>query len=476
MSQPGVDQSETDGALGVLPEGGGVAFAIVGVSSSGPIDQPAAYGKVSDVVAAYGAGPLVEAAAYYIANYQRPVLVCRCGDATAGAYVGDPTVTGAGTSVPSEDSSEPNDDYDAYVVFDVGGTVGTNGILYRESLDGGQTMSVQKSLGTATTLTLAGSGVGYDLAAGTILAGQTIAQRTTAPAPNATELGTAIDAVKASKIAWEIMLVATPLDATLFDVPATKIADKRHAWVGNTRLPSAGESEATYLSSLSTAFAAKTSTYAELCAGACDLTSGVNSRKYRRPVSFALAAREAASLEHVNIADPNLGGLPGVSIHDALGMLKHHDESNNPGLDDARFSVLRTWVDFEGIHPNRPRLFCAAGSDFYIMPMRRLLNIIHRTAKRYMARRLNQPIEVSRKTGYVKEQELLEMESGCGAAFAAALAGRKTSARLALSRTDKVLSTRKLTGKYRGLPPAYIELAELDGGWENPANLFSLVA
>jgi hypothetical protein len=471
MSQPGVTQTETDGALGVLPEGAGVAFAIVGTSSLGTVDQPAAYSKVSDVVAAFGVGPLVEAAAYYIDNYQRPVLLVKTGGTTAGAYVGAGTFTYlGGTSVFSRTAATiPLDDYEPYVIFDIGGTRGTAGIFYRTSLDGGRTLSASTALGTATSISL-GNGVSYDLAAGTIIAGATIVDRTSAPAANSTELGTAIDAAKASAIPWELMLVTGFLDGTLYDVVNTKIADKHHAWIGTARTPSIGESEATYLAALVTIFSAKSSVYGELCAGACDLTSGVNSRKYRRPVSFAIGALEAASSEEVNIADPNLPSLPGVSIHDSLGILKHHDESNNPGLDDARFSVLRTWVDFNGIFPNRPRLFCSPGSDFYIMPMRRLLNIIHRTAKRYMVRRLNQPTEVNKKTGYVKEQELSEMESGCDAAFSAALAGKKTSARLALSRTDKVLNTRKLTGKYRGLPPAYIELAELDGGFENPAN------
>lgn len=470
MSQPGVNQTETDGALGVLPENGGAAFALVGCCSGGTLNQPAAFAKESDVIAALGVGPLVEAACYYIANYRRPVLVCKSGGATAGAYVSTPTITGAGSSaITVTAATAPYDDYDVYIVFDVGGTRGTDGIIYRWSLDGGQNMSPATKLGTATAIALPNSGVSYDLAAGTILAGQTLAQRTTAPCPNATELGDAIDAVKASKIVWELLMPTCPLSATLADAVAAKIADKRHAWVGSVRMPDVAESEATYLSSLATAFASKAYVYGELCAGACDLTSGVSGRKYRRPVAFAIGAAEASVSQEIDIADPNRGGLPGVSITDERGNPKHHDESLNPGLDDARFSVLRTWDDFQGVYPNRPRLFSSAGSDFYIMPMRRILNLIHRTAKLTVTKRLNQPTEVNKKTGYIREQDLLEIEVLCGAAFSAALAGKKTSARLALSRTDNVLSTHKITGKYRGLPPAYIELADLDGGFENPA-------
>lgn len=470
MSQPAVNQTEIDGALGVLPETGGAAFALVGTCTGGTANVPAAFGRTKDLIAAFGRGPLVDAACYYIENYQRPVLVCKAPGSTPGAYVSTPTVTGAGTSAITDTAATvPEDDFEAYVVFDVGGTRGTTGIVYRYSLDGGRNMSAQVALGTGVVIAIPNSGVSFDLAAGTILAGQTISQRTTAPAPSAAEVGTALDALKANGIVWRTVHITSPIDGTTFDTIATKIADKRHDWVGNSRTPTAAESEATYLAAMVTIFSAKVSTYGVLCFGACDLTA--NGRKLRRPFGFAVAAAEASVSEEVDTADPNRGGLPGVSITDANGNNKHHDESLNPGADDARFCAARTWDDFTGVFINRPRLFSSAGSDFYISPMRRILNLVHKTAKLYMAKRLNQPLEVNPKTGYLRESEASDIELGCNAAFAAALAGKKTSATLAVSRTDNILSTHTLTGSYRDLPPAYIEQANLDGGFINPANV-----
>ena len=75
MTQPQVTITELDGALGVLPPSAGRLTAFVGCSQSGPINVPATFGRVTDLVAAYGLGPLTEAAAYYITVTGRPAVM-----------------------------------------------------------------------------------------------------------------------------------------------------------------------------------------------------------------------------------------------------------------------------------------------------------------------------------------------------------------------------------------------------------------
>ena len=87
------------------------------------------------------------------------------------------------------------------------------------------------------------------------------------------------------------------------------------------------------------------------------MVSGVTRRKYRRPISFDVASNEASVSPHINIAAVTLGPRPGVSITDANGNPKHHDESINPGLDDARFTTFRTWEGRAGVYVNRSRIF-----------------------------------------------------------------------------------------------------------------------
>lgn len=477
MTQPSVNITELDGSVGILPPTSGGLLALLGTSSSGPLDTPATYARIKDVVATFGAGPLVEAAAHAIEVYGRPVVLVRTGQTTAGATSAVTSVA-TGTSVVTIASpTAVYDDWDLYLKIITGGTRGTAGVTFQWSLDGGRTLSPITDLGTAIEFVFPGAGgVKMAFAAGTFVAGDVHTARCTAPQANATELGTAIDALKNTAIFWETLHVVTPISATLFDTIETAFASlltnhKPRWWIGSVRIPAIGETEATYLSSLVSAFSAKATKMGALCAGAVELTSSVSRRKYLRPISFVVAAREASLSEEQNSADVNLGPLSGVSIKDANGNPKHHDESINPGLDDARFTVLRTHVGLAGIYVNRPRLFSPEGSDFRLVPHRRVLNIAHVALYTYFLRRLNKPVRVNPTTGFILEEEALEIEAGARAVLAAVLLARPkaSGATFTLSRTDNLLSTFTLTGQARVVPLAYPETITLDLGFTNPA-------
>lgn len=246
---------------------------------------------------------------------------------------------------------------------------------------------------------------------------------------------------------------------------------KYHAWIGNARIPNESESEATYLGALSTALGAKETKHGALCAGAVKLVSSVSGRQYRRPLSFSYACREASSSEEVNNAAPNLGALIGVSIRDRNGNADEHDESLNPGLDDARFVTARTIDGYQGVYINRPRLFSNPSSDFQLLPHRRVLNLAHDALRVYFTRRLNQPIIVSRATGFILEADALEIEHGALAVLRSVLLAKPKASdvQFRLSRTDNLLSTKTLTGEGRVIPLAYPEFIALDVGFYNPA-------
>lgn len=487
MTQPAVNITELDGALGVLPPSAGALFALIGASTGGTlaVNTPATFAKVRDLVAAAGVGPLVEAAAHYVERYGKPVVIVRTGQTTAGAC-GAVDATGAptGTSVVTENSgTAPFDDYEVRLVVVLGGTIGTGPITLKWSVDGGRTYSPNVSLGTAVFLVLGDTGVRLNFAAGTLVTGEYFTARTTAPQWNGTELGLGLDALIASAAFWELVQIVGPLDSTFFDSIDLKItgaaaAGKFHAWIANTRMPTVGESEATYLSSVSGVYASDVTKHGVLCAGATKLTSSITGRKYKRPIAFVVAAREASVSEEVNTADVNLGTLQGAAIRDDNGNADEHDESLNPGLDDARFCVLRTWEGIPGVYVNRPRLFSSEGSDFQLLPHRRVINLAHAALRVYFIRRLNKPILVDATTGFIAEAEALEIEAGARAVLAGALLAKpKASAVLfTLSRTDNLLSTKTLTGQARVVPLAYPEFINLDLGFFNPALQLQLAA
>lgn len=485
MSQPSVTITEQDGALGVLPPSQGKLLAVVGPASSGTSNAPATFARVKDLVATFTGGPAVEAASHYIDVYGRPVLFVKSAASVAASMTALVSTALGGTSVVTVAASPtPNDDYELVFKVVAGGTIGVAGITYQVSYDGGRSYSPVAALGTANTLLIPNAGgVTLNFAAGTLVAGATFTARATAATYNSSDLGAALDALVASAASWEICQLAAPLDATLFDQVETKFAGlfnagKYRSWIGCTRVPTIGEAESAYLTALSGVFASKSTKRGALYAGACKLTSAVSGRKYKRPVSFSTAAREGSVTEEVDIADLNLGSLPGLSIRDANGNADEHDESLNPGLDDARFGTLRTVDGYQGVYVNRPRIFSPDGSDFQLMSHRRVLDLTHGALRAFFLRRLNKPIRLSKATGFILDSEALEIESGALAVMRSILLAKpKASAvQFSLSRTDNILSTKTLTGTARVLPLAYPEFINLDIGFVNPALLIQQAA
>ena len=480
MTQPQVTITELDGALGVLPPSAGRLHAILGVSSKGSTDVPATFARITDVVAAYGRGPLVEAAARYIAQTGRPVVLVRTGQTVAGSFPGGTAVVfvGTGTSAITVAASPvPDDDFEFAFRVVTGGTIGTEGITFQWSLDNGRTWSPVTALGTATSFVFPDSGgVQIDFAAGTLVADDLATFRGDAPNWDATEIGAALDALLASTHSWEIAHIVGPIDGTAFDTIDGKFSGaiasgKYHSWIGHTRMPNLAETEAAYKTALDAIFDAKATVFGSMAAGAAKVTSSVSGRQYRRPVSFVYAPLEAGSSEEVNVAAVNLGPISGVSIRDSNGNPDEHDESVNPGLDDSRFVTLRTWDEVQGVYINRPLLLSPAGSDYQLHPHRRVLNLAHAALRAYFVRRLNSPIQVDETTGFILEEEALEIESGAAASLRAALLQKpKASAiQFTLSRTDNLLSTKTLTGTARVIPLAYPEFVDLEVGFFNPA-------
>ena len=454
-------------------------LAIVWMIKGG--DTPATFARITDVVSTYGRGPLVEAAAYALEKYGRPVVLVRTGQSVAGDYPADDahggTVSGTSTVTVDDAGTEPDDDYECYFVVVAGGTIGTAGITFQWSLDGGRTLSPVTALGTANSFVFPDSGgIAIDFGAGTLLAGDTVTFRADAPNWNATEVGTALDALFAAIINWEICHVVGPIDGTTFDTIDPKFtgalaSGKYRSWVGHTRMPNLSETEAAYKTALDGIFSAKATVHGELCAGAAKTSSGVSGRSYRRPISFAVAPRQQSVQEHINIAAINVGSLPGISIRDANGNPDEHDESINPGLDDSRFTVYRTWVGRAGVYVNRSRIFSSAGSDFFLHTHRRVLNLAHAALRAYFEDRLSAPILVNATTGYILEREAREIEAGAKAALKAVLGATPKASgwQVTISRTDNLLSTKTLTGDARVIPLAYPEFINLELGFINPA-------
>jgi hypothetical protein len=373
-----VNVNELDGALGVLPAGL-EPLAFLGVADSGPIATPAAFGRTKDLVSTFGGGPTVHAASRWIKYANRPALFVRTGNTTVGTHTNINVAGVTGTSVVTITGADtnPNDDYEPWFKVVAGGTIGVAGITFQWSLDGGRTLSPVTALGTANSFVFPNSGgIGYSFAAGTLVANDLVFSRAGAPNFNSSELGAALDALRLTTTSWEIVVICGTLDATLFDTVATAFGSMpEKSWIGHTRMPNVGESESAYKTALDTIFSVKANNFGMLCAGSGKIVSSIDFRQYKRPISHAVGPLQGAVSEEIDISNPtSTYALPGIDIRDVNGNPDEHDELANPGLDDSRFTVLRTHEDIQGVYVNNPRVFSASGSDFEFFQHRRVMN------------------------------------------------------------------------------------------------------
>lgn len=486
MTQPAVNMTEVDGALGILPPTEGALLAVVGTCTDGTVaaDTPAAYARVSDLVTAFGRGPMVEAAAYAITKFGRPVLCVKTGDTTDGSLT---TAANAGTGTAAVDvssSPDPDDDYEFYIVIIDGGILGTAGITFKWSMDGGRTLSAETALGTALTFEFPDSGptatgdveLTFGVATETLIAGDVITFRATAPMWDATEIAAALLALRKSVQLWSIVEICGAMDATLFAAVETAVAampnfGKDRMYMGHARVPDIAESEATYLTALVTIYGSLSTVYGSVAAGVAKMISGVTGRQYKRPPTWWAAPKHAVISEEVNAANVRVGRMDGVIITDANGNPDDHDESTNPGLDDARFLVLRTWEGRPGVYINRCRMLSLATSDFQIIPHRRVINLAKTVIRSYLEERVNAEILVDSDTGYILEEEALEIEAGALAALRGALLAKPKASgvEFTVSRTDNLLSTKTMNTTCRVQPMAYPEFINVEIGFTNPA-------
>ncbi len=483
MTLPNVNLTQIDGALGIIPPGSGDIGAVYGPADSGDLNTPVALARAADVVSAFTAGPLVELACYLIAKTGKAV-VCVRSDVTTDGTPGVIDITGVtGTSVASFDAAATaNDEYEAHVEIVTGGTIGVDGITYKWSLDGGRTQSAETALGTASSITIPGSGgVVIDFAAGTLIAGNVITSRTTPPLEDADDCAAAQTALQASHHKWDVAFPANVVTAAKFAQLDTWMqtlwTKKKHKkFLACARGPAVNESDATWQAAIAAEFASSSSLFGGLSSGYAKTLSAVSSYQLRRPASWPVAAwaLKLRNPRRDDMAAPVLGPLPSdVRIVDSNNNPDEHNEEVTPGLDAVRFLTLRTFEGLVGTFVSRPRIFAPTGSDFVWWQYRSVINGIADVVQLELTKRLRSPIRVNRRTGYILEQDAVEIENGVNAAVEALVGpGPDVSGHaFTVSRTDQLLSTQTLTCAERVVPLAYPDQLDVTIGFVNPARV-----
>ncbi len=139
-------------------------LVVVGCAAGGDEDSPSVARNDRQPAETFTAGPLVEFGSIIVGEGRQPAVLVRAAAASPGAYGSLDDDDFTGTAVPGVDAGTvPYNAYEAYVEFVAGGNLGTSGVTYRTSLDGGLTLSGLKALGTATSITIAEGNVEFTL-------------------------------------------------------------------------------------------------------------------------------------------------------------------------------------------------------------------------------------------------------------------------------------------------------------------------
>lgn len=396
-----------DGGTGQVVVPSTQVQVIIGPASAGTNASPVATRSLSTLSSTFGVGPMPEAAGIAI-QAGATVIVMRTTQTAAGSQ-NAVQFTGTGTSVITT-TGTALDDYMIMFKVVTGGTIGTGPIYYQVSLDAGRNFGPVLSLGTATTLLLTGTGVTLNFAAGTLVTGDVAKIGCLAPTSNDANYQACLTVLSGSQYAgvgWGSMHLVTGLaglagsDATTiqgyldtmkttYGLFTRAILSARDA-IYPTTWGGAGETEATWMTSLGTSYSAVSANRICACAGAYNMPSAFPSPlygapRYRRPLAWALAARQVglAPQRHAGrVKDGSLAQIVIDPINDPADGFVYHDESINPGLDYVdsgvgvnRFCAAKTRrPNLPGYFITNPLLCSQLGSDFWMLPLGNVMDL-----------------------------------------------------------------------------------------------------
>ncbi len=199
MALPKITQTVQDGGLGLVTSSGSQTVAKVGVCASGTAATVYSFEgpDVAAVKTALGVGPLTEAVAHSLEVAGGPVLAVPVTASVAGV-AGTVSHTGTGTSTMTV-SGAPKDGFEVQVkITRAGASLTALTAAFEYSLDGGDTFSPEIAVPANGVYVLGASGCTITFAAGTFVANDLYSFDCTAPGFSTSDLGTALDALKAS--------------------------------------------------------------------------------------------------------------------------------------------------------------------------------------------------------------------------------------------------------------------------------------
>ena len=373
MTYFGSVQTEiVDGAAGLAPPGGPFAL-VTGISSQGVIGAPVLVGKDTDLVKAFGIGPLVERLMDIQAEADENlnVVAVRTAQAVAGA-VGALIQTKTGTGTQALTGSPTRR---VHVVVVATGAGGNGTALVKYSLDGGFSFSTPQTLPANGALVLGDSGLTLTytdalVPANSVAVNDKWEAKASEPRPSFVSVLTnnqlAIDTYLPQVIhvvgaSDETDWAAAAMEAAiLFDAGSP-------AWFLMEAAPP-NELTGETVDAWVTGLVGKpwTGKWVNVSAGYGWVFNAKTGEKQRRPLSGRALGRLARVGDEVSLGRTRDGSLQGVEL-DA-----NYNNAHARALDDAGYTTTRVWKGLFGVYWSNGRMKATVGSDYQFVEVVRV--------------------------------------------------------------------------------------------------------
>lgn len=471
-------------------------IAVAGVSSAGTANVPISTRSISTITSTFGYGPLSELCAVLIAQGATVIATKLTQNAAGTATVPSGESGTSAVTTTLDGTVGAFDTYQVQMNIVTGGTIGVAGITFQLSLDAGRTFGPVIALGTANTYAIPNTGITLNFGAGTIVVNDKIKFSTVEPTANLAGVQAWLSALAASPYAqsgWGNMIchgarVGTDI-STLngnLDTLATNYLFERCmfnardavtpvAWGG------AGETDAVWMASLQGDFAATSAKRCLVAAGFYNMPSGIatdraGTPRYRRPLSWAIAARKVTKDVQVlssRVKDGPLASIVVDPTNDPSDGFVYHDERVNPGLDASWFASAWTRLgQGQGffVRSENLAIMASPSSDFTLLALGACFDIFCSTLVQYFTANIDETVRTNA-NGTIYENDAQQLEKSATAAVANAMSGayQPANTSIVIDRTYNVKTNSKIkvSGTFGAL--AYVREFDLTVQLQNPS-------
>lgn len=457
-----------NGGLGLTPAAPSGIIAVFGASSQGPVNTPRSIGgSPANVSNDFGYGP----GASLAANLVQSGATCVFTRVTASAGVaGAVTHTGTGDSDLAV-SGAPFDRYDVVITVVRAGTAGSDPEPgFTISLDGGRTVSKEIRMPSDRSYEglQATTGMVLTWTADTLVVGDTYEFSTTAPACSASDIADALVALRQTTEPFSLVYIVGALTrsqtALVVDTVGTFIPRKKFCRVITETVDAGVSTETAWMAALEADFAGYESDLSVVCAGYIGIRDVLTNAVLWRNIGQLAAIRAAlvsVSRDLAAVADgplvPWRNAVP-VDNVPAPGCFVH-DEELVPGLNDNKFTTIRSVVGLNGYYITNPNIMSGPTSDYDLLQFGRVADLCAYYTNIFFTQQLSNDVLLNPTNGRILEKEAKSLEQGNDSANSELIANQNVSAlRTVVSRTDNIIQTRTLSVSVQIVPKGYIKV------------------